>query len=195
MTAPLNTDPPADPPTGTPAPPADPPTGDGGTDWEAKYKEAVGHSREWEKRAKDNSKAADELAKVKAAAMSDQEKAVAAARDEGRAAALADTGKRLAAAELRAILGAERAKELADVIAAFDMAQFLGEDGEPDSKRLTALAKSLGKSTGQAASGGEFTGAPGTTPTNLASQIAKAEASGDWKLARQLKSQLLTAPK
>ncbi|KFI94562.1 hypothetical protein [Bifidobacterium stellenboschense] len=31
------------------------------TDWEAKYREAVSRSREWEKRAKDNKAAADEL--------------------------------------------------------------------------------------------------------------------------------------
>src|SRR5215211_6920708 len=49
------------------------------TDWKAK-------AREWEKRAKVNSGAAAELAKVKAAAMTDQEKAVEAAKAEGRTA-------------------------------------------------------------------------------------------------------------
>ncbi|MFJ3537049.1 hypothetical protein ACIPQA_16450 [Streptomyces sp. NPDC090109] len=60
---------------------------DGGTDWEAKYREAVGHSREWEKRAKANSGASEELEKLKAAAMTEQEKAVAAAEKAGRTAA------------------------------------------------------------------------------------------------------------
>lgn len=59
----------------------------GGADWEAKYREAIGHSREWEKRAKANSDAADELEKLKASQMSDQEKAVAAAEKAGRTAA------------------------------------------------------------------------------------------------------------
>lgn len=60
---------------------------DGGSDWEAKYREAVGHSREWEKRAKANSSAAEELEKLRAASMSEQEKAVAAAEKAGRTAA------------------------------------------------------------------------------------------------------------
>ncbi|MFE0036829.1 hypothetical protein [Streptomyces sp. NPDC059015] len=61
--------------------------GSGETDWEAKYREALGHSREWEKRAKANSGAADELEKLKAANMTEQEKAVAAAEKAGRTAA------------------------------------------------------------------------------------------------------------
>ena len=44
-------------------------------DYEAKYNEAVKHSREWEKRAKANKQAADELEKLKEASMSEQEKA------------------------------------------------------------------------------------------------------------------------
>jgi hypothetical protein len=60
---------------------------DGGTDWEAKYREAIGHSREWEKRAKANSGATEELEKLKAANMTEQEKAVAAAEKAGRTAA------------------------------------------------------------------------------------------------------------
>ena len=36
-------------------------------DYEAKYREAVAHSREWEKRAKDNKAAADELQQLKEA--------------------------------------------------------------------------------------------------------------------------------
>ncbi|PLS29931.1 helicase [Bifidobacterium margollesii] len=47
------------------------------TDWEAKYREAVTHSREWEKRAKDNKAAADELQQLKESQMSEQQKAEA----------------------------------------------------------------------------------------------------------------------
>lgn len=43
-------------------------------DWEAKYKDAIAHSREWEKRAKDNKTAADELAALKEAQLSETEK-------------------------------------------------------------------------------------------------------------------------
>lgn len=43
-------------------------------DWEAKYHDAVKHSREWEKRAKDNKAAAEELEKLKESQMSEAEK-------------------------------------------------------------------------------------------------------------------------
>lgn len=43
-------------------------------DWEAKYKDAIAHSREWEKRAKDNKAAADELKQLKQSQMSEAEK-------------------------------------------------------------------------------------------------------------------------
>ncbi|MEU8537146.1 hypothetical protein [Streptomyces parvulus] len=62
-------------------------SGSGETDWEAKYREAMGHSREWEKRAKANSGAADELEKLKQQNLTEQEKAVAAAEKAGRTAA------------------------------------------------------------------------------------------------------------
>ena len=43
-------------------------------DYEAKYKEAVAHSRKWEKLAKDNKTAADELQQLKEAQLSEAEK-------------------------------------------------------------------------------------------------------------------------
>lgn len=49
------------------------------TDWKAKYEEMRTHSRDWEKKAKANQNAADELEKLKAAQMSEQEKANARA--------------------------------------------------------------------------------------------------------------------
>lgn len=59
-------------------PPEDNGGGAGGNgepvDWEAKYKDAVKHSREWEKRAKDNKAAAEELEKFKESQMSETEK-------------------------------------------------------------------------------------------------------------------------
>lgn len=57
------------------------------TDWEAKYNEAVKHSRDWEKRAKDN-KAADELEQLKASRMTEAQKAEAHVRElEGKVSA------------------------------------------------------------------------------------------------------------
>lgn len=44
------------------------------TDWQAKYEEMRGHMRDWEKKAKANQSAADELEKLKAAQMTEQEK-------------------------------------------------------------------------------------------------------------------------
>lgn len=49
------------------------------TDWKAKYESMRTHSRDWEKLAKANQSAADELEKLKAAQMSEQEKANARA--------------------------------------------------------------------------------------------------------------------
>ena len=49
-------------------------------------------------------------------------------------------------------------------------------------------AKGLGRS------GGDFGGAPNQQPASLASQIRDAESKGDWKTARQLKSQLMLQP-
>ena len=43
-------------------------------DYEAKYKEAVAHSRKWEKLAKDNKTAADDLQQLKEAQLSEAEK-------------------------------------------------------------------------------------------------------------------------
>lgn len=48
-------------------------------DWQAKYEEMRGHMRDWEKKAKANQSAADELEQLKAAQMSEQEKANARA--------------------------------------------------------------------------------------------------------------------
>ena len=58
-----------------PTPPAEPNGNGEEIDWEAKYKEALGHSRDWEKKAKANKAAADELEKLKESQMSETEKA------------------------------------------------------------------------------------------------------------------------
>ncbi|QAB17478.1 hypothetical protein Leucomu_05680 [Leucobacter muris] len=43
-------------------------------DYKAKYEEAIGHSRTWEQRAKDNKAAADELTQLKEAQKTDEQK-------------------------------------------------------------------------------------------------------------------------
>lgn len=49
------------------------------TDWQAKYEAMRQHSRDWEKKAKENLGAAEELAKLKEQQMTEQEKANARA--------------------------------------------------------------------------------------------------------------------
>lgn len=49
------------------------------TDWKAKYESMREHMRDWEKKAKANQSAADELEQLKAAQMTEQEKAIARA--------------------------------------------------------------------------------------------------------------------
>lgn len=56
-------------------PPAEPNGNGEEIDWEAKYKEALDHSRDWEKKAKANKAAADELEKLKESQMSEADKA------------------------------------------------------------------------------------------------------------------------
>ena len=68
-------------------------------DWQAKYEEMRGHARDWEKRAKANQSAADELEQMKAAQMTEQEKANARAeKAEAELAALKSEAERIEAA-------------------------------------------------------------------------------------------------
>lgn len=87
-----------------------------------------------------------ELAKLRAAAMTEQEKAIA----EAKTAALAEANKaaspRLVRAELRA--AAAEAGVPKDALDGFleyaDLGRFLGDDGEPDSKAIASAVKRLG---------------------------------------------------
>ena len=54
-------------------------TDEGTVDWKAKYEEMRSHARDWESKAKANKGAADELEKLKAQNLSEQEKAIARA--------------------------------------------------------------------------------------------------------------------
>lgn len=153
--------PPVQPPTPTPPPadskpPADPA---GDTDWKAE-------ARKWEKRAKENTKAAEELEKVKADAMSEAEKAVAAAKAEGRAEALKESNTALAAARFEAAV-AKAGVTLGDAASLIDTSKFLTDKGEVDDDAIkdavTKLAK-LAPKPGAGRSGGEMPGGSGETP-------------------------------
>lgn len=161
--------PPATPPAPTP-PPADPkPPADPApeTDWKAE-------ARKWEKRAKDNSKAAEELEKVKADAMSDSEKAVAAAKAEGRAEALKESNTIIATAKFEAAV-AKAGITLGDAASLIDTSKFLTDKGEVDEDAIkdavTKLSK-LAPKPGSGRSGGDMPGGPGGTPKRPSSLSA-----------------------
>lgn len=82
-------------------------------DWQAKYNDAIRHSREWEKRAKDNKNAAEELEKLKEASMTEQEKAAKHVKELEDKVASYETAKQRAEVE-----GARRRRDrrTADVI-------------------------------------------------------------------------------
>ncbi|MFB7617820.1 hypothetical protein [Kitasatospora sp. NPDC056181] len=171
------------PPT-PPAPPAAPPTaGDGdGTDWKA-------HAREWEKRAKANAGAAEELEKLRKASLTEQEKAVDAARTEGRTAAAQEYGAKLAAAEFRAAVSTA-GLTLGDAADLIDTSRFVTDTGDVDTKAIEAAVKKLGTLAprGPGRSGGDMSGGTGGGPT-LDQQIADAEAKRDFATTIRLKRQ------
>lgn len=115
------------------------------TDWKAE-------ARKWEQRAKENKAAAAEVEKARKAAMSESERAVAEAEERGRMAAVASYGERLARTEFVA----EAAKrnpgfDAAAVLDDLNLARYIGEDGEPDSKAITAAVGRLIPEGGSAA--------------------------------------------
>lgn len=185
-------------PSGQPPAPPAPATGDQGgqpsgppgeeTDWKAR-------AREWERRAKDNKTAADELAALKASQMSDQEKAVAAAEKQGRTAAAAEYGAKLAAAQFETAV-ARAGIDLGEAADLIDTTRFVGKDGQVDTDGITAAVKKLAKLAprGPGRSGGDM-GASGSgdQPHTIDKQIAEATANRDFATVIRLK-RLKAAP-
>lgn len=92
---------------------------DESTDWQAKYEAMREHMRDWEKKAKANQDAADELEKLRAEQMSEQEKATARAEK--------------AEAELNALLAEKKRTDTARQLAAetgvpFEMLMFCKDE-------------------------------------------------------------------
>ena len=113
------------------------------TDWKAE-------ARKWEQRAKDNRAAATELEKQRKASMTEAEKAVAEAEQRGRTTAVQEFGKRLARTEFDAAAGRRNAEfDTASIFDWLDLAKFVGDDGEPDSKAITAAVERLVPATPQ----------------------------------------------
>lgn len=124
-------DPAAQPDADQAAEPADP------TDWKAE-------ARKWEQRAKENKAAAAEVEKARKAAMTESERAVAEAEERGRKAAVTAYGERLARTEFIA----EAAKrnggfDASAILEDLNLARYIGEDGEPDSKAIAAAVGRL----------------------------------------------------
>lgn len=176
-------------PGGSPAPaapaPTPPPAGGTEPDWKTE-------ARKWEQRAKENKGAADELEKLRAANMSEQEKAVKAAKDEGRTAAFAEAAPKIAQARLEAA-AARAGVDLGDFAEYLDVAKFVDSDGEVDDKAIKAAVAKFSKlapARGPGRSGGDMGGAGGSGEQNdIAKQIADAEAKRDWPRVIRLKRQ------
>jgi hypothetical protein len=128
---------------GAPGPNAGPPTDDtdtddgNGVDWKAK-------AREWERRAKDNKGAAEELEQLKAAQMSEQEKAVTAAKAEGHAEAMKSAGLLLAAAELKSA-AKDKGLNIDELSELLKVETFVDDKGAVDSKAIGKAVDALAK--------------------------------------------------
>jgi len=130
--------PPAPPPGGAPEPPS-PPSGAPTAADLARVEAAL----DAERRARRD--AEQKLSKLQTAGMSDAEKAVATARAEGAAEATRAAGAKLAAAEFRAAAVGKLADPAA-ALAALDLSKYVGDDGEPDRRKIAELVDKLAAS-------------------------------------------------
>ena len=106
-------------------------------DWKAE-------ARKWEDRAKANKKAADEMEKQRKAAMTEAELAVVEAEERGRKAASTDFGARLARSEFVAAAARRNADfDAQAVLDDLNLARFVTDDGEPDTKAIEAAVARL----------------------------------------------------
>ena len=105
------------------------------TDWQAKYEAMRAHSREWEKKAKENQGAADELEKLRESQATEQEKAVK--RAERAEAELNELKAKAERAEaVQAV--ADKANVPAEVVAMLN-----GSDADELVKQVERLLKLL----------------------------------------------------
>ena len=105
------------------------------TDWQAKYEAMRAHSREWEKKAKENQGAADELEKLKESQATEQEKATK--RAEKAEAELNELKAKAERAETVAAV-ADKANVPAEVVAMLN-----GSDADELGKQVERLLKLL----------------------------------------------------
>lgn len=94
-------------------------------------------SKKHEDRSKANKSAADELAELKRANMTEVEAATAKAREDGKLDALREVAPYLVRAEVRAQSGG-RPLDVDALVEGMDAAKFLDEDGAPDGEAIAA---------------------------------------------------------
>ena len=151
----------------------DTPVEDADTDWQAeatRLRDELSKARKWERQSRESQAKLREYEREK---LPEAERAAADAEERGRQAATAEFGKRLATSEIRAA-AADAGADLAGVFDYLDLARFVGEDGEPDAKAITAFVAGLPKKDLGAPSfdGGTRTAAP--APQGMTGLIRKA---------------------
>jgi DNA-binding transcriptional MerR regulator len=104
----------------------------------AQIAERLKASRKWEQRAKKNSSAAEELARLKREGMSEVEAAVAAARAEERVKG----GERIARSTFLAAAKG-RIENPAEVVEEINLKKYVDDDGEVDDEAIAALVDKL----------------------------------------------------
>ncbi|MGW2708067.1 hypothetical protein ACWC4J_03590 [Streptomyces sp. NPDC001356] len=104
----------------------------------AQIAERLKASRKWEQRAKKNSTAAEELARLKREGMSEQEAAVAAARAEERAKG----GERIARSVFLAAAKG-RIENPSEVVEDINLRKYVDDDGEVDDDAIARLVDKL----------------------------------------------------
>lgn len=101
----------------------------------ARLRDELAKARKWEERAKANSKAADELDRLRRESMTEVERAVTEAKTQARAEALREVGTRLVDAEVRAAT-VGRGIDVKALLDGLDRSRFLDDDGQPDTDRI-----------------------------------------------------------
>jgi hypothetical protein len=109
-----------------------------GDEWSAVIKQWKAASRKWETRAKKNSGAAEELARIKRDGMSEQEAAVAAARAEERVKG----GEKIARSMFIAAAKG-RIENPAEVVEDINLKKYVDDDGEVDDEAIAKLVEKL----------------------------------------------------
>lgn len=135
---------PIEPPEEQPAPEEQPPSGET-EELGDKGKQALDRMKAERNEAARQAKALQrELEQVRTASMSEAEKVAHEAEQRGRQAATAEFGQRLARTQFDALAGRRNADvDTAKVLEYVDLSKFVGEDGEPDLKAITAAVERL----------------------------------------------------